>query len=213
MRNIPNLMPLFVMLITATGSAEIVSFTSFDLFLEVVEDFNVIDFATLPDGSSSVPGTPITSEFNYTSQGALLSSPFPDLAIGTFDEVSGFPIMALNPDSSERNWITINFSPPILALGVFFPGTTTLSVNGIEETLLGSVSHGGSGPGWFAGFLSDTPIYSAVADRGASFQSLDSVLFAPVPEPVTLVLLAIGAVAILGQPNVGSLGAGGQTNV
>lgn len=190
--------PLVSLLFLTAAKAEVVSFTSLDLFLEAVDDIRIIDFATLPDGSPSVPGTPITPEFNYTDQGVTFSSAFPELRIG-YPSSAGLALDAQNPDSNARNWLIADFSPPVFAVGVTFAGAEALSVYDVNQQLLDSATVVDSGFGLFLGFVSDTPIYQTVGDRGSSFQSWDTFFYAPVPEPATLVLFAFGAAAILGR--------------
>ena len=52
-----------------------------------------IDFETLPDGSPSEGGTPITKDFNYTEQGVFFWPPVPEMKI-VGNEVSGFSLIA-----------------------------------------------------------------------------------------------------------------------
>ena len=59
------------------------------------------------------------------------------------------------------------------------------------------VTGGGSGGGFFLGMISDTPIAWAITDRGGSTEVLESFLFTPVPEPTTILPVAVGAAALL----------------
>lgn len=173
-----------------------VSYTDVDAFLDAAGPVQEIDFETLPDGSPSVADTEITPDFNYTDQGVMFSSPFPILAITAPIEGSGFPLTASNLDTGARNWIIADFVTPAFAVGIVFPGQTTLSALDADEQLIASVSGGGSGAGWFLGIVSDVPIETAIGDRGSSFEIWESFLFTPVPEPTTLVLLCAGALAV-----------------
>ena len=67
--------------LAGNASADVVTFTDLDAFLEAAGDVQEIDFETLPDGTPSVRFTPITLEFNYTDQGVTFSSPLPTLQI------------------------------------------------------------------------------------------------------------------------------------
>jgi hypothetical protein len=195
---VPSAIALFALLSSPSTQADIVSFTSIDAFLDAVDDIQILDFATLPDGSPSIPGTPITPDFNYTDQGVTFSSPFPVLRIG-FPSDAGLGLDVQNPDSGARNWLIADFAPPVSAVGVTFPGHSTLSIYGGNNQLLDSLSYGGGGFGFFLGFVSDTPIYRAIGDRGASFQTWDTMFYAPVPEPATFLLMTFGAVCLIGR--------------
>ncbi len=176
----------------------VTTFTDIDAFLEAAGDVREIDFETLPDGTPSVRGTLITPEFNYTDQGVTFSSPYPVLVITAPIEGSGFPLSALFEGGSGRNWIIADFVPSALAVGIVFPGTTTLSTFDADEQLIVGVSGGGSGAGWFLGIVSDVPIARVIGDRGGlSGEAWESFLFTPVPEPSTIVLVVIGAASVM----------------
>ena len=181
--------------LTGLARAGVIPFINdYEGFLEAAGDVQVIDFETLPDGSASYHRAPITPEFSYTEEGVTFSSPFPELLIL---DIGDFGLAAANPQTSERNWIIAEFLTPATALGIFFPGGTTLSVFDAEESLLGSATFGGSGSGFFIGVISDVPIASAIGDRGSDADVWHSVHFTPVPEPVTLALLSVGGVTLL----------------
>jgi hypothetical protein len=162
-------------------------------FLAGAGDVRIIDFETLPDGSSSHVGVPITPDFNYTSLGVTFSSPTGDPFISG-NPVSGFGLGADGyPDT--RTWITATLTPPASAIGCFGPGFEFLSVyDGAGKRLAEGVVPGDGGD-WFVGFVSDVPIASVVADLGGTHAGVQTFVFTPVPDPATLFLLLAGAVA------------------
>jgi hypothetical protein len=170
------------------------TFTDLDKFLAAAGDVREIDFETLPDGSPTYWGVDITPEFNYTEQGVTFSSHIPQLEIRGTGEVD-FYLTTSNP-TSERNWIIADFSPHAWAVGIAFPGHTTLSAFDAQGQPIGSIFGGGSGGGHFLGIVSDVPIASATGDRGGETDVWYSFFFTPVPEPGTLALL-VGALALL----------------
>ncbi len=181
--------------VTAAGRVEagVVTYTDIDAFLAAADDAREIDFETLPDGSPSVSGTEITPEFNYTGQGVTFSSAAPPLRILLTGELF---YLTAGIASEPRNWIIADLVTPAWAVGVAFPGSTTLSVFDTKEHLLGSIDHGGSGVGFFAGIVSDEPIAFATADSGTSGEVIGSFLFTPVPEPTTLVMVGVCTVIL-----------------
>ncbi len=196
-RVLPFLTVLALVFSAAQARAGFVTYTDVDEFRAAAGNVNEIDFELLPDGSPSVYETFITPEFNYTDQGVTFSSPFPELflagAPGNFALVSQFP------DTSGRNWIIADLVTPAWAVGIFFPGHTTLSVFDSNNLLIGSESASGGGGGLFLGIVSDIPIARAIEDRGASGETMESFLFAPIPETTTLLLLGAGAAGVLAR--------------
>lgn len=170
-------------------------FTDLDAFLAAAGDVHEIDFETLPDGTPSFSGALITPEFNYTDQGVTFSSPFPTLSVE--GSPGFFALGSQFPDTTQRNWIIANLVTPATAVGIFFPGDTTLSVYDGNDLLIGNVSLSGGGAGLFLGIVSDVPIFSAIEDRGASGETMESFLFTPVPEPATLLLVTAGVRVVL----------------
>ncbi|MGB2985563.1 MAG: PEP-CTERM sorting domain-containing protein [Phycisphaerae bacterium] len=181
--------------LAGNASADVVTFTDLDAFLEAAGDVQEIDFETLPDGTPSVRFTPITLEFNYTDQGVTFSSPLPTLQINMLG--GGDFYLTTLTDTGLRNWIIADFVTPACAVGIIFPGGTTLSGFDGDGQLIASVSGGGSGGGHFLGIVSDVPIVTATGDRGSSGDAWQSFFFAPVPEPGTFLLVGAGAVALL----------------
>jgi hypothetical protein len=166
-------------------------------FLAAAGNVRVIDFETLPDGSPSHVGVPITPEFNYTSQGVTFSSPTGDPFIGG-NPVSGFDLIADGyPD--QGTWITADLEPVGRAVGAFFVGSgLQLSAYDVDEGLIATVTGDfGSDPfPWFLGIVSDEPILRAILDHKTVVTGILDFAFAPVPEPLTVVFLLIGTVTL-----------------
>ncbi len=102
-------------------------------------------------------------------------------------------LAAFRGNPAQRNGIIADLVTPASAVGVFFPGHTTLSAFDLDGDPIVSIS--GVAP--FVGIVSDVPISRVVGDRGSSGQIWQSFLFVPIPEPATLVLLlAAGAVTL-----------------
>jgi hypothetical protein len=182
--------------VPSVRAGPVTTFTDLEAFLAAAGDVQEIDFETLPDGTPSVANTLITPEFNYTDQGVTFSSPFPVLRIGN-PHRGLFDLEVFHQDSNARNWIIADFVTPAFAVGIVFPGGTTLSAFDADEQLIVSVSGSHSGAGWFLGVVSDVPIASITQDRGSSYDIMQSFLFTPVPEPGTLLLFAVGLGALM----------------
>lgn len=170
-----------------------VVYTDLDLFRAAAGDVRVIDFETLPDGTPSQSGVLITPEFNYTAQGGTFAAQAPRLRI-TGNEITGFnlgavPILSNDP---TRNWILAHLAEPAYAVGVRFPGTASLILLDVNRETMGRWTFGGGGQGFFLGVLSDDPIYTALVDHGSNSTHIHDFWFASIPEPATLVLLALG---------------------
>ncbi|HNQ23702.1 MAG TPA: PEP-CTERM sorting domain-containing protein [Phycisphaerae bacterium] len=169
----------------------------YDGFLAAAGAVQEIDFETLPDGTPSVPRTPITPEFNYTNQGVTFSSPNPTLEIGALFE-GNFPLEAYDP-SYEDAWIVGDLVIPASAVGVSFPGTTVLYVYDAGGALMDAQYFSASGNFFFLGCVSDVPIGSAAATSLSEGEIVWSFWFTPVPEPTGLVLLITGAVCFIAR--------------
>jgi len=170
-------------------------YEDYDEFRQAAGELQVIDFETLPDGRPAIPRTLITPEFNYDDQGVRFLSPYPILEIG-FPVLGDHSLCASNPVSNARNWLIAEFTTPAAAVGIIFPGRTTLSAFDSNGNLMSATYGGGGGRDWFLGVVSDVPIASAIADRGTSGQTCQSFFFHPVPEPATFVLLGLGALML-----------------
>src|SRR5207237_183277 len=146
-------------------------------FVAAAGPLSTITFDTLPDGSPSFPGTPLTSTFNYDLQGAHFSSPpssaqppNPYIAGNT---VTGFELQALMSNGS-RTWIVADLTAPARSVGFFYPGGTTLYAYDANGALLGSATFGGAGDGHFLGIVSQaTPIARVKVDRGSFIDDIE----------------------------------------
>jgi hypothetical protein len=155
---------------------------------------SMIDFETLPDGSPSVAGTPITSAFNYDLRGAHFSSPISEPFI-TGNAQFGFNLTALAP-SLQLTWIDVGLAAPVRAFGVFFPSRTRLYIFNADQQLIAWTQYAQTGAsGLFLGLISDAPIYAAMINRGSDGEVIHSVVFEPIPEPGSACMFAfMGAV-------------------
>ena len=181
---------------TAIRAGPVTMFTDFDAFLAAAGDVREIDFETLPDGTPSFSGAEITPDFNYRDQGIEFFSPAPWLFIAGNAE-AGFRLKAGNIHGSggPRNWIIAEPVLPATAVGIVFPGTTIFSVFDTTGELIVSQIFGTAGTS-FAGIVSDVPIGSVTFERGIEVESINSFFFVPIPEPATLVLVALGALVL-----------------
>jgi hypothetical protein len=154
--------------------------------------FSTIDFETLPDGSPSAAGTPITDVFNYIDQGAMFSSPADDLIIGG-NVINGFDIRS---SGAGLTHIRADLSIPAFSVGFTFGGDTTLDAFDLEgESIVSALFDGNGGP-FFLGIVSDTPIAYVIMEEGFG-AVIGDFHFASVPEPVTAGLLAVGGLGLL----------------
>lgn len=180
---------------TAPADGGIVAYTDQAEFRAAVGEVQEINFETLPNGEPALVITPITPDFNYTDFGVTFSSPWPDLRVkpGVI-----YMLQAIYPDGSIDNWIIADLVEPAYAVGITFPGDAGLSVFGLDGELLGRVTGGGPGYGWFLGFASDVPIGSAIVrdDSDPSREHLEMFEFASIPEPTTILLLITGATVV-----------------
>ncbi len=135
-RALPFLTVLALVFSATYVRAGFVTYTDVDAFRAAAGNVNEIDFELLPDGSPSVDETFITPEFNYTDQGVTFSSPFPELFVAGSPGI--FELGAHFPDTSGRNWIIADLVTPAWAVGIFFPGGTTLSIFDVNQDLIGS---------------------------------------------------------------------------
>lgn len=178
-----------LLLSVSARAGPVTVFTDSEAFRAAAGPLMEIDFSTLPDGTPSPNFMPIeiTPEFNYDHLGVRFSSAAPSLFIVgnvTHD------LLAVSK-SGIRNWIEADFEPQVFAIGftdgaVFGP---LLSIFDADDQLLAE-SRSING---FIGMISDDPIDLAVIDENSNGVAITSILFQPVPEPVTLVLLGAGA--------------------
>lgn len=188
--------PVLIFNFSVASHAGIVTYTDYNAFLAAAGDVHVIDFETLPDGSPSVVFAEITPEFNYTDQGVDFFSHEPMLSIGG-NNMSGFNLIAAQRESGgPRNWIIAELLEPATAIGVLFPGSTTIEILNVSGSFLGDWVWGGSGQ-FFFGVISDDPIGTVIIDRGIEVEVIESFYFSPIPEPATIILLTVGAVVVV----------------
>jgi hypothetical protein len=139
--------------------------------------YSSIDFTTLPDGSpTTTAGPAITPSNNYTSRGVTFSSNASQLIIGG-NPTSGFNLFA-NDFNLASVGITAKLATHARAVGILFPGNTTLYVYDANNNLLASPTFSSSGEGFFLGVISDTPIDHVVQSRGSSFEAMQQFVFA-----------------------------------
>jgi len=191
-----------ILVFPMAASAQVTTFENdYEGFLEAAGVVSTIDFETLPNGDPSQAGVDITDEFNYDAQGAHFSAPI------------GIPEIHGNPDSgfglfvsggSEDTWLVSSLLEPARAAGVFFGGHSTVSIYGLDDTLLETRFLGGCAELCFLGFVSDIPIGYVITERESNEARIDEFAFAPVPEPGTLALLASGAVLVIRRRPRGS---------
>jgi hypothetical protein len=179
--------------------AGVVTFLNdYEGFLAAAGDVRTIDFETLPDGSPSHVGVPITPDFNYSSQGVTFSSPTGDPFIGG-NPVSGFELIADGYPLFERTWIVADLAPAASAVGVFFVGGLELSAYAQNGEIIGSAGFdfGGDPYPWFVGIVSDEPILRVVADQRGDSSIILDFAFTPVPDAATGVLILLGSAALV----------------
>ena len=159
-------------------------------FVAAAGSLSRIDFETLPDGSPSYTGAPITADFNYDAQGMHFTSPIPELTISSTAPDFVLAAVAYN---RHRNWIRADPTMPTTAVGIFSPGGTTLRAFDAAGGLLGQVSYYSSGGDFFLGIVSTDAIAYATIDRGSFAEWVESIEFHSVPEPATAACLAAAA--------------------
>lgn len=189
MRAQESLIIAVLLTITKSLDAGVVTFTDINAFRAAAGSLTEIDFTITPDGSPTPLDTPIalTPEFNFTDWGVTFLSPVPELRMMASSSGGGM-LFAVSQKSSIRDWIIAEFEPSAFAIGI----TTSwgiLSVFDADSALLAEVP---SVDG-FAGVVSDTPVAYAIIDRNDNGVSISSLLFQPVPEPATLLLMVAGA--------------------
>jgi hypothetical protein len=182
--------------LSAAARAGPVVYTDLGAFQAAAGDVHEIDFETLPDGTPSYSGALITPEFNYGAQGANFYSHEPVLYI-IGNTIGGFGLLAGSGGSEgPRNWLIAELVAPARAIGIIYPGTSSLTLYTPNGSELGGWVFGGGGS-WFLGVVSDVPIGTAVIDRRDNYATIESFFYTPVPEPTMGVLFALGSVALL----------------
>ncbi len=211
MHALQSLAVLALLLFATQARAGFVTYTDVNKFRAAAGNVNEIDFELLPDGSPSFSGALITPEFNYTNQGVDFFSHNPILQIAGNPD-SGFNLRAGLNQSDARNWIIAELLTPATAIGLFFPGHTSVSIFDEAGALIALEEFGFGELDPFAGFVSDVPIGSVIVDRGIELQSIESFLFTPIPDPGTLLLLGAGAVGVFARRAAGSVAYGSDTS-
>lgn len=162
-----------VVAVPAAQALTLTSYTARPAWESAVAGETTIDFTSLASG------TIVTTQF--AGQGATFTDG---------DDAWLPPYLAANGS------FTVSFAGAQTAIGVNYPGAIAFDLyNG--TTLLGSsINFGGSGLGFFAGVVSDTPFNRAVirdwVDDLAFIENLSFVATA-VPEPSMAVLFGMGA--------------------
>lgn len=152
-------------------------------------------FQTWPDGTPTVPGQQLTPEMNYTSIGVTFSATIGYPFIRAYGP--SFQYRAIEADSGgtfEPDWIVADFVKPVTAVGIYFPGGTTIYAYDQDGTLIGDGSYCFSGSDLFLGVASDTPIARAIINRGSDGEVVESFGFNVAPEPSVGVL--VGAILV-----------------
>ncbi|MGB2985711.1 MAG: hypothetical protein WBE26_07485 [Phycisphaerae bacterium] len=192
-------------LVAAARAGPVQTFTDIDAFLEAAGEVREIDFETLPDGTPSYMFAEITPEFNYTGQGVEFFAHVPPLWIHGCEE-GGFRLCACPQDSQgPLNWIIAELVEPASAVGIAFRGGTTLTIGDADGSAQLETWTWAGGGELFLGVISDIPIGRAYVGGfagvppGSDVEMIESFFFTPVPEPVSLVLLASGVLIVLGR--------------
>jgi len=203
------------------ANAAITVYTDEAVFVQATgQPEHSIDFETFGDGTP-VGGGPAVAGSEWLSHGIAFTPELPDtyLHLWTSDIywTAASPIHGLYVHTSEAMWwdgssYIMTFSTPVRALGFTlcdnedgYPDEQIV-LYGAADQVLGTypMPYYGSGTGgpeanYFRGFASDTPVarvliheYSGDGDG----MILDDMIFT-VPEPATLSLLTLGALAML----------------
>lgn len=159
-------------------------------FLDVTGEAAVIDFETLPNGSPSIVGTPITASFNYDGQGAHFTG-MDTVPIISGNPVAGYGLRAGVENSWERTWVIADLMAATNAVGVFVPVGTRLCAFAADGLQLGCVAYFAPLEIPFIGLVAEQRIAQVVINRGGPSQTLLSFHYSRVPEPTCVALLCV----------------------
>jgi hypothetical protein len=152
-----------------------------------------IDFGILPDGTPAPTGgasVQITPDFNYTVHGVTFSSHQPELIV--LGHASGGGTLLANSESGIRNWIEVTFSPQVFAVAITAGPPIFTIFDGKGRVLAESVFESE-----FVGFVSEVPVGIARVDQNSNSASMSRMLFQPIPEPATILMIVLGGVFVI----------------
>ncbi len=171
-------------LLPAIVQAETLTFVNdFPGWVAAAKDYSLIDFETLPSGSPSTAGYPITPADNYTAEGAVFTVICEQGGCQDYELIiTGNPVSGYGLTASTFDWdnvltIRTDLAEPTPAVGTFFPGNTTFSAYGLQDELIGTATYNGSGEGFFIGFVSSEPIAYTLQSRGYDIESSEAFVF------------------------------------
>jgi len=173
-----------------------------------------VNFDYLPNGTPLATGAPLTG-LEWASQHVVFSSAGNTLATAApgIGGASSRPnTLAVVNSGSPYDSLLITFTDPAVAAGLTFIGPDfadqgdRIIVRATDGTIMAEMpmSYAGMATpgidiGFFAGFISDTPIGSIeflrIASEGDPIR-YDNLIFQPVPEPAAMLILAVGAVGL-----------------
>jgi hypothetical protein len=184
-------------LFVARAPAGIVSYTDIDEFRAAAGPLVEIDFETLPDGNPSFFGARITPEFNYSDLGVEFFSHIPELYINGSPGGFGLRAGPFDTSTGPPNWLIADLVIPATAVGIFFPGDTTIVLFNESNKFMGNWASGESGLSFFGVVANGDPIGSMIVNRGDDFETITSFHFTPIPEPSGAILMLFGVAALI----------------